>query len=102
MSDRAAVVAAGSIGVSGYSNDNSYPFVQYRNWSAWGQRLGNSTVLAELLVGKYTVGVIAAYDIYGPSVEVMGLRSTIGSRLVVEWSFIVSSPSPRTRTLLVF
>ena len=102
MSDQTAIVAAGAIGVGGNTNDNPYPSGRYRNRSTWGQRLGNSTNLAELLVGKYTVGVIAAYDMYGPSIEVMGLRSTFRARILVDWSYIVRSPSPGARTLLVF
>jgi len=40
-------------------------------WLNLGRRVEHSTSLSELFVGKYAVGVIAAYDIYGPFVEVI-------------------------------
>lgn len=95
------MTAAGAIGLGGYSDD-SRQFVQYKNSTAWGKRLGNSTHQAELFVGKYTVGVIAAYDIYGPSVEAMGLTSKFEAHLSVEWSPMVCLPSPEMSTVLVF
>ncbi|PUU73179.1 hypothetical protein B9Z19DRAFT_1164498 [Tuber borchii] len=89
MPDRTAVTAAGAIGLDGYSEHNSRQFVRYRNSSSWGQRLGDSTHLAELFVGKYAAGVIAAYDFYGPSVEVMGLQSRLETNLSVEWLALI-------------
>jgi len=102
MPDRTAVTAAGAIGFGGYSDDSSRQFSQYRNGSTWGERLGNSTHLAQLLLGKYTVGVIAAYDINGPSVEAMGSRSRIKGHWVVDWFKVVCSLSPGIRKLVVF
>ena len=102
MPDRTAVTAAGAIGFGGYIDDSSRQFAQYKNSSTWGQRLGDSNHLAQLLVGKYTVGVVAAHDIYGPSVEAMGSRSKIASYWVVDWFKVVCSPSSGTRVLIVF
>ena len=101
------MTAAGAIGLGGYSDDYSgqfvqYKFVQYKNSTTWGKRLGNSTHQAELFVGKYTVGVIAAYDIYGPSVEAMGLKSKLETQLSVDWPPMVCLPSPEMSTVLVF
>lgn len=94
------MIAAGAIGLGGYSDDYSRQFVQYKNSTAWGKRLGNSTHQAELFVGKYTVGVIAAYDLYGPSVEAMGLKSKFETQLSVNWSLMVCLPSPELSTIL--
>ena len=100
MPDHTAVTAAGAIGFGGYSDDSSYQYARYRNSSTWGQRLEDSTHLAQWLVGKYTAGVIAAYDNYGPLVEVMGSRPIIRGHWVIDWLRVVRSRSPRILTLL--
>ncbi|PWW79089.1 hypothetical protein C7212DRAFT_340012 [Tuber magnatum] len=87
MPDLTAEIA-GAIGLDGYIDDSSRQFVRYTSASTWGQRMTNSTDYAELLVGKYATGVIAAYDIYGPSVEAMGLQSRPGVSLSVNWFYV--------------
>jgi len=94
MPDKTAQVAAGAIALDGYVDSSSRQFVRYASGSTWGRRLEDSTSLAELIVGKYAVGVIAAYDIYGPSVEAVGMQSRPGVSLSVNWFYVVCSPRP--------
>ena len=90
--DKIAEVAAGAIALDGYVDDSERQFVRYTSGSTWGRRLEDSTHLAEMFVGKFAVGVIAAYDIYGPSVEAMGWQSRPGVSLSVNWFYVVCSP----------
>jgi len=92
--DKIAEVVAGAIALDGYVDDSSRQFVRYTSGSTWGGRLEDSTSLAELFVGKFAAGVIAAYDIYGPSVEAMGWQSRPGVSLSVNWLYVVCSPRP--------
>ncbi|KAG0641331.1 hypothetical protein HOY80DRAFT_742887 [Tuber brumale] len=88
MPNLTAEMAAGAIGLDGYVDRSERQFVRYTSASWWGQRMENSTVFAELLVGKFAAGVIAAYDIYGPSVEAMGVQSRPGISLSVNWFYV--------------
>lgn len=94
MPDETAQVAAGAIGLDGYVDSSARQFVRYTSGSTWGLRLEDSTDTAELLVGKYAAGVIAAYDIFGPSVEAIGLQSRPGVSLSVNWFYVVCLPRP--------
>ncbi|CUS12908.1 unnamed protein product [Tuber aestivum] len=88
MPNLTAEMAAGAIGLDGYIDQSSRQFVRYTSASTWGTRMRNSTQLAERLLGMYATGVIAAYDMYGPSVEAMGLQSRPGVSLSVNWLYV--------------
>lgn len=71
---------------------------------SWGARydydMHNAYFAAET-VGRFTIGVIAAYDANGPMVEAIGTQSWIGVNLVVKWRNLVCYDlwfSPRTWT----
>jgi len=88
MPDEVAEMAAGAIGLDGYVDRYERQFVRYTSASTWGARMADSTHVAELLLGKYAAGVIAAYDFYGPSVEAIGVQSRPGISLDVNWFYV--------------
>lgn len=58
----------------------------------WGARYEpgeDHAFLAAATVGRFTIGVIAAYDRNGPMVEAIGTQSWIGVNLVVKWRNLV-------------
>jgi len=69
--DKTGEVAPGAIALGGYVDNSSHQLVRCTSGSTWGCRVEHSTSLSQLFVGKYAVEVIAAYDIYGLSVEVI-------------------------------
>ncbi|CAZ80702.1 unnamed protein product [Tuber melanosporum] len=88
MPDLTAEMAAGAIGLEGFVDDSERQFVRYTSAASWwGQRM-KSTDIAAVLVGKFAVGVIAAYDFYGPKIEAMGLQSRPGISLSVNWLYV--------------
>lgn len=61
-------------------------FANFRvQWGAWHDH----TYMATATIGKFTIGVVAAYDMYGPMVEAMGIQSWTGVTLVVKWMNLV-------------
>jgi hypothetical protein len=90
MPNDTAIYAAGAIGLDGYTDRERRQFVRYTKPVRWGSIENNGSVLeAERLVGRFAAGVIAAYDYYGPWVEIMGIQQKPGIALKVNWPFVV-------------
>lgn len=65
-------------------------FYNYRvHWGFRHDGGTDSSFIAASTVGRFSIGVIAAYDAYGPMVEVVGAQSWIGVTLVVKWRNLV-------------
>jgi len=94
MPNWAAEIAVGATGLDGYADESSRQSVRYPSCSAWGQRLWDTTYNAEVLLGKFVIGVIAASDTYGSIVKAMDLPSRPGVRLSVNWFYVVCLTPP--------
>ena len=89
LPDQTASIAAGAIGMDGFVDNMSRQFVRYASSVFWGMRLDGSVISVERVVGRFAVGVIAAYDRYGPTVEVDGTQSHPAVMLEVTWGYVV-------------
>jgi hypothetical protein len=88
LPDSTASIAAGAIGLEGFGDSGRRQFVRYISAVIWGAHDGTVRT-AEFIVGKFAVGVIAAYDMYGPVVQVTGTQSHPGILLKVNWDYVV-------------
>lgn len=59
------------------------------HWGAMHEAGANNSYLAAATMGMFTIGVLAAYDTYGPMVETVGTQSWTGVTLVVKWMNLV-------------
>ena len=89
LPDQTATIAAGAIGMDGFTDSMRRQFVRYTDAVIWGARTNGSVHATELIVGWFAAGVIAAYDIYGPKVEIGGIQSHPAIKLQVNWGYVV-------------
>ena len=89
LPDQTATIAAGAIGMDGFSDNMRRQFVRYTDAVIWGARTNGSVHRIEDTVGRFAAGVIAAYDVYGPKVEISGIQKHPGVILEVSWGYVV-------------
>ncbi|KAL7269614.1 hypothetical protein RUND412_007709 [Rhizina undulata] len=90
--DRVAWIAAGAIGLDGYSEGpDQWEYVRYFRGTKWGENLGDNSDEMARLVGQFAIGVVATRDLFGPRTEqVLGMQPWVGVLLKVYWPQFLS------------
>jgi len=95
LPDSIASMAAGSIGLSGFSDSsNSWEYARFPTESFWADAEASSTSpdpqhIAQL-AARFAVGTIAVKDIYGiHDLEVQGIAAWVGVLIKVKWKYLL-------------
>ncbi|KAF8448531.1 hypothetical protein BGX38DRAFT_1188294 [Terfezia claveryi] len=86
IEDRIAYIAAGSIGLDGYSDDpQQWLYQRYFLGTTFGRQVnGNASEMA-YLVSRFSIGTIATMDIDNPKIKIVGMKPWAGVLFKVYW-----------------
>lgn len=86
IEDRIAYIAAGSIGLDGYSDDpQQWLYQRYFLGTTFGRRVNGNVTEMAYLVSRFSIGAIATLDMDNPKVKIVGMKPWSGVLFKVYW-----------------
>ncbi|KAF8471211.1 hypothetical protein BDZ91DRAFT_791415 [Kalaharituber pfeilii] len=91
IDDRVAFIAAGAIGLNGFSDDpQDWLYQRYFRGTRFGQRFDGDPDQMAMLVSRFSVGVIATMDMDNPKIEAVGMKPWVGVLFKVDWALLLT------------
>lgn len=86
VNDRVAFIAAGAIGLDGFSDDpQNWLYQRYYRGTTFGTRVNGDKGEMAMLVSRFSAGVIATMDIDNPKIRAVGMKPWSGVLFKVYW-----------------
>lgn len=86
VDDRVAFIAAGAIGLDGYSNDpQQWLYQRYFLGTTFGRRVNGDPEQMAFLISRFAIGVIATMDLDNPKIKIVGMKPWLGVLFKVNW-----------------
>lgn len=91
IDDRVAYIAAGAIGLDGYSDDpQQWLYQRYFLGTTFGRHVNGNTTEMAWLISRFTIGVIATMDIDNPKIKIVGMKPWAGVLFKVYWWMLLT------------
>lgn len=89
LDDRMAFLAAGAIGLDGFTEDPElWVYQRYFLGTTFGQRANGNSQFMAMLASRFAIGTIATLDFDNPKVQIVGKKPWLGVLFKVNWGLL--------------